>query len=119
MKAGSPGSHSPGCSFLGRYFSILLDIKVWNGGGSFSVYVFLPKNENTAAINVFKFKCNRDFRRKRHFEVGHRAKILGLGGKFPPEGFGSRNDTNPTPPTMGFPAGSSPAPGHIPWHQLL
>lgn len=59
----------------------------------------LPENENTAAVNVFKFKCNRDFRRKRRFEAGHRTKFPALGCEFPPEGFGGRDDTNPTSPS--------------------
>lgn len=39
-----------------------------------------------------------DFRWKRHFEAGYRAKLPSLGCKSPPEGFGGRDDTNPTPP---------------------
>lgn len=103
----------------------------------------LPKNEDTAAVNGFKFKCNRDFRRKRCFEAKHRAKLPGLGCEIPPEGFGGRDNTDPTPPTpsvrsfsllrevapaqvapsriLTSPRAGAPVPqlGTHPWHQLL
>ena len=73
----------------------------------------LAKNENTVAVNVFK--CNRDFRNRRHFpaeiKAEYTAKLPGLMCKSLQRraAFGGMEDTNET----GTPAPSSTPSIHV------